>query len=121
MKKPKQSVRELMMQKRQKIREREENFRKKFEAAPKCVQDEYHRCEAKIKKFLDERHPDHLFQPFEKVLYAPQSGSLTEYQIVQLHELLCLQGWEVVLNAALKWRGKGRRPIGLLFRHSSED
>jgi hypothetical protein len=122
MKKP--TIREqIMAMKSQKARERKENFRKKFEAAPKLVQDEYHLCEAKIKKFFDQRPPKTLLQPFKEVLYDPQNGSLTEAQIVQLHELLHCQGWEVVLTAALDWpdKGKSRRPIGLLFRYTPKD
>ncbi|TSC83985.1 MAG: hypothetical protein G01um101413_788 [Parcubacteria group bacterium Gr01-1014_13] len=119
MKKP--SLREQMLDKKQKIQEREDNFRKKFEEAPKCVQDEYLRCNTLIKKFFDKRTLKQRLQPFEEVLYAPQSGSLTENQIVQLHDLLRLQGWEVVLSAALKWHGGGPRPIGLLFRNNPED
>ena len=115
------SLREKMNKKRQQAKEREENFQKKLKEAPKCVQDEYHRCEKLISKSLDERPPNKLLEGFEKVLYKPGSGSLTEAQIIQLHELLHLkcEGWDIVQNAPLKWRGKGKvpRPIGLLFRY----
>ncbi len=118
MTRPKISVREEMNKKIKIAQEREANFQKKFAAAPKCVQDEYLRCETLINKSLDERPPKKLLQGFEKALYAPDSGSLTEAQIVQLQELLHIQGWDVIQNAPLDWRGKkGPRPIGLLFRY----
>jgi hypothetical protein len=120
MTKPKLPLREQITKKSRQAREREDNFRKKFGAAPKLVQDECLRCEAEIKKSLDERPPKKFSQGFEKTIYAPQSGSLSEAQIVQLQELLCLQGWEVVQTAPLDWRGKGKvpRPMGLQFRYN---
>lgn len=114
MTKPRLSLREQMNQKSQKAREHENDFQKKFEAVPKLVQDEYARCITKIKKFIH-KSPS---RGFEKILYAPGKGSLTDAQIIQLQELLCFQGLNVVQTAPLDWRDKkGPRPIGLQFRY----
>lgn len=103
----------------QKKREHKENCRKKFEAAPKCVQDEYHRCNKKIKKFLGAwLKKKKSLQGFERALYIPPSGQLTETHVVELHDLLRLDGWDVVLATLPEWCSKkGPRPIGLLFRY----
>ena len=120
MNKPKMSVREFITNKGRVGRKHEANFQKKLKAAPKRVQHEYYLCETQIDrfdKFLDECPSDKPIQEFKQILHAPGKGSLTETQIVQLHELLHLkyESSNIMLIAALKWRDKGRRPLGLLF------
>ncbi len=112
------TVRGMFDRKRELTKQRREKFDLLFNGASKAVQDEYRRCSAKIKRFLDEKKGK-PFEGFEKPLYPPRRGPLTETDVVRLHELLTIDGWNVVQTAPLKWRGKGPRPIGLVFRYRS--
>ncbi len=104
---PMPSVKGFFDQKNEAVKQRKTKFERLFNKAPKSVRQAYRLCTTKIKKILTAREAK---GPFEEMVYRPGT-TLNRTQIVQLRELLVVDGWNIVQTQVSE----------LIFRHVPEE